>query len=216
MRALATRELTVATRTAAVPLAAIAILAVSTAFVLVWTPGITTLAPLTLYEQARAVHWTTLAVILPWTAVRCSPVDRTEAVVLMAGLIRAQAGTATAAKVIGAFAVQIAVVLTGLPAMVLAQQAAAAPMVRVFTDLIPLFGLALLVAAASTASILFAADGLRAWLWASVIVFGMMLLAINWTPQLSRVGWLCATAGIVGTAGLCAAVRRSAARAGRG
>jgi len=156
----------------------------------------------------------TLAFVLPWAAVRCSPVDRTDAVVLMAGLIRAPAGSATAAKVIGAFVVQIVVVLTGLPALVLAQQAAAAPIARVFTDLIPLFGLALLVAAASTASILFAADGLRAWLWASAIVFGLVLPAISWTSRLSSVGWLCATAGVVGTACLCAAVGRISARAG--
>ena len=209
MRTLATRELIVATRTAAVPLAALLVLVFSTAFVLVWMPGVPMLAPANLYEQARAVHWILLAGVLPWAAVRCSPVDRSEALVLMAALVRARPGVAVTAKVLGSCAVLMTIVLTGLPALVLAQQAAAVPMSRVFADLLPVAGLTLLVAATATAAILFAADELRAWLWASAIVVGVLLAAARWTSGLAAAGWLCAAAAVVAIAVVWSSVGRS-------
>jgi hypothetical protein len=209
MRTLATRELIVATRTAAVPLAALLVLMFSTALVLVWMPGVPMLTPANLYEQARAVHWILLAGVLPWAAVRCSPVDRNDAVVLMAALVRARPGAAVSAKVLGSCAVLMTIVLTGLPALVLAQQAAAVPLARVFADLLPVAGLALLVAATATAAILFAADELRAWLWTSSIVVGVLLLAARWTSGSTAIGWLCAAGAVVATAVGWSAVGRS-------
>ncbi len=204
MRALATRELVVATRNAAVPIAALAVLSGLSAFVLTWAPGVPTLATMNLYEQTRAVHWVLLSAVLPWTAVRCSPVDRREAIVLMASLIRTRPGVAVVAKVLGSAGVLMLIVATGLPPLVLAQQAAAVPMVRVLTDLLPLCGLALLVAASAAAAMLIAADGVRAWIWTSVVVLGVLLSAAGWTSELSLVGWLCAAAGMAGTAMLSA------------
>lgn len=203
MRILVTRELVAATRTAGVPLAALAMLASGTAFVLVWAPRVPTLTPGNLYEQARAVQWIVLAAILPWTAVRSSPMDRRDAIALMSPLMPARPSAAIAAKVLGAFLVQLTVILGGLPALVLAQQAAAVPLATVFADLSPVLGLALLAAAASTGSIIFAADGLRAALWASVIVLGVVLSALGWSSNLWTVGALCAVAGMAITACLC-------------
>jgi hypothetical protein len=203
MRTLATRELVAATRTAAVPVAALALLASGTAFVLIWAPRVPTLTPGNLYEQARTAQWIVLAAVLPWTAVRSSPMDRRDAIALMSPLMPARPSVAIAAKVLGAVLVQLTVVLAGLPALVLAQQAAAVPLASVFADLLPVLGLALLVSAASTGSIIFAADGLRAALWASVIVLGVSVSALGWTSNLWTAGALCAAAGMAMTACLC-------------
>jgi len=208
MRALATRELIVATRTAALPLAALTVLAVSTAFVLAWAPGVPMLLPMNFYDQSRALHWTLLAVVLPWTAVRCAPRDRTDGVGLMAALVRIGTARAIAGKIAGSLLIQGVVVLTGLPALVLAQQASAVPMADLVADLLPLFGLVLLIAAVSTAAVLLAHDEVRAWIWSSLLVFAVLVSAASVKPDLSRVGAFCALAGSVATACLCSGVGR--------
>jgi hypothetical protein len=208
MRALATRELIVATRTAAVPLAGLTILALSTAFVLAWAPGVPMLLPMNLYDQLRVLHWTLLAIVLPWTAVRCAPNDRTDAVGLMAALVRIGPARAIGGKIAGSLLVQSVVVLTGVPALVLAQQASAVPMAGLVADLLPLLGLALLIAAASTAAMLLAADEVRAWIWSSVLVLAVLMSAAGVAPDLSRLGALCALTGSVVTACLCSVVGR--------
>jgi hypothetical protein len=208
MRALATRELIVATRTAAVPVAALTILTVSTAFVLAWAPGVPTLLPMNLYEQSRALHWTLLAAVLPWTAVRSAPNDRTDAVGLMAALAHIGPARALGGKIAGSLLVLGVVVLAGLPALVLAQQASAVPMASLAADLLPLFGLALLIAAASTAARLLAADEMRAWIWSSVLVLAVLLSAAAVAPDLFRAGALCALAGGAATAWLCSMAGR--------
>jgi hypothetical protein len=208
MRGLIARELTVATRSAAVPAAGLVLLAASTAFVLAWAPGVALLAPMDLYDQTRGVQWILLALVLPWAAVRSSPVDRTDSVELLAALARTRTGSAMVAKVVGSFAVSMMVILTGLPALILAQQAAAIPMSSVLIDLLLLAGLALLVAATTTGAILVARDGLRAWLCASAVVFGVMLAAVAWAPRVSSLALLCAAAGALGTAGLSTSVGR--------
>ena len=210
MRALTTRELVAATRTAAVPVAALLLLSAGAAFVLIWAPRMPTITTTNLYEQARAVQWILLAAVLPWMAVRSSPMDRLDSIALMAAVIAARPSSAVAAKIAGAFLVQLFVVFAGLPALVLAQQAAAVPLSAVFADLLPVLGLALLVAATSVASIVLAADGLRAAVWASVVVLAVLLSALGWTSDLWKAGVLCAAAGIVATAFLCALAGGSA------
>ena len=207
MRLLTARELVFATRTPAVPFAGLVVMGLSTAFVGAWAPGVPMLAPMSLYDQTLAVQWVVLAVVLPWTAVRSSPMDRADAVGLLTALTRLSPGSAVLAKILGSFGVSIVVILAGLPALVLAQQAAAVPMFGVLVDLLLLAGLALLVAVSSTASILIARDGLRAWLSASVIVFGVMLPIAAWTRHVSSLGLFCSAAGAAGTLGLCSMAR---------
>jgi hypothetical protein len=214
MRALATRELIVATRTAAVPLAALTILAVSLAFVLIWAPGVPLALPMTFYDQSRVLHWALLAGVLPWVAVRCAPNDRPDAVGLMAASLRIGPARAIGGKVAGSLLVQGVVIMTGLPALVLAQQAAAVPAVDLAADVLPLFGLALLIAATSTAAMLLAADEVRAWIWSSLLVFAVVLGAASVVPDLSRVGACCALAGGLGTAWLGRVVDRAVASQG--
>lgn len=209
MGALATRELIVAARTAAVPLASLGILALLTVFVLAWSPGVSVVATMNLYEQARVLHWVLLAAALPWVAVRCSPRERGQALVMVTAFIGLRPASVITAKVLASFIVLVSVTLTGLPGLVMAQQAAAAPLGSVLADLLPLLGLALLIAASSNAAVLLAADGLRAWLWAAGTVTAILVTAVGWTPELSRVGVLCALAGVLATASMCSTAGRS-------
>jgi hypothetical protein len=208
MGALATRELIVAARTASVPLASLGMLALLTAFVLVWSPGVPALATMNLYEQARVLHWVLLAAALPWIAVRSSPMDRGEALVMVTAFIGLRPASVIAAKVLASFIVLVSVTLTGVPGLVMAQQAAAVPLATVFADLLPLAGFALLIAASSNAAILLASDGLRAWLWASGGAMAILVTAVAWIPELSMVGVWCALAGVLGTACMCSTAGR--------
>ena len=208
MRALAARELIVAARTAAVPLAALTILGVMTLFVLAWSPGVPVLAPMNLYEQARVLHWVLVAAVLPWIAVRSSSMDRGDVLVMTAAFIGLRPVSVVVVKVFAVFTVLVAVVLPGLPALVVAQQAAAVSTASVFVDLLPLLGVVCLIAAASTASIMVTSDGLRAWLWASGNVTAILAAAAGLAQELSIVGVFCGAAGVVGTACLCSAAGR--------
>ena len=199
MLALAAREFLVAAGTAAIPIASLAVAALLSAFVLAWAPGMPVLAPLNLYEQARALSWALLAVALPWTAVRSAPMDRADVIVLLAGLARVSSASAILAKVLASFAVQTMVVLGSVPALVLAQQSAAVPLPNLIDDLLAMCGLALLVAALSTASMLFAPDALRAWLRASLLVSAVLVAAVMWAPEATTVGLVCATGGMFAT-----------------
>ena len=195
MTALLIRELIVAARRAAVPLTSLLILVLLTAFVLVWSPGVNVLAPMNLYEQARALHWLLLATMLPWAAVRCSPRDRGDAGVVTIAFLGLQPSSAIATKVLASSVILSAIVLTGVPGLVMAQQAAAASMTQVIADLVPLLGLVILAAASATAAILYTADGLRAWLWTWSSVAAILGAAVYWTMDLSSAGVACAVAG---------------------
>ena len=208
MRALTLRELITATRSAAVPAAGLLSLVVSAAFVLAWSPGVPLLAPLSLYAQTRALHWILLAALLPYAVVRSSPMDRRDSLELMAALNRVQPGAAAAAKVLGSFAVAMVVAVCGLPALVLAQQAAASPWSAVAVDLLPLAGLALLAAVSGIGAMLLARDGVHAWLLASGIVVAVLLASLWWTPRISSIGLLCGVAGLAATAALSTFVSR--------
>lgn len=203
MRALAGRELTVAARSGSIPLAAFVVLALSTAFVLAWAPGVPVLAPRNLYEQARGLNWLLLAAVLPWTVVRSSPMDRGDAIVLMAALAGVRHTSAIVAKVVASTAVQCMVILAGVPALVLAQQSAAVSLTKVFIDLVAVFGLVLLIAPLATASMLVAADRLRAWFAVCGVVVAIVVMAVIFGANRANVGFFCAVAGVISVVCLC-------------
>jgi hypothetical protein len=203
MRAVMTRDLIVAARRAAAALTVCSVAALLIAFVLIWSPGVPVLAPLNLYEQTRLLHWWVLAAALPWTAVRSAPHDRGDDFVLMAAFIGVPPASAVAGKILAMFVLLVLVILTGLPALLIAQQAAAVSLGTVARDLFPLAGLALLVAAASTASILMLRDSLPAWLATTTITAVVLFAAVVWTSGTAAVGALCALAGAIGSASVC-------------
>lgn len=203
MRAVVTRELIVVARRAAVALTSCGIAGLLTAFVLVWSPGVSVLAPMNLYGQARVLHWIVLIAALPWTAVRSAPTDRGDAFVLMSAFTGLRPATIVAGKIVAMFAVLVLVVLTGLPGLVIAQQAAAVPLATVINDLLPLFGLALLVAVSSTWSILVVPASLGSWLTASTVAGVVLMASAGWAAGTPEVGWLCALAGVAGAGWIC-------------
>ena len=203
MGALAARELTMAARTGSIPLAAFVVLALSTAFVLAWAPGVPVLAPMNFYEQARGLNWWLLAAVLPWTAVRSSPMDRGEAIVLMAALAGVGHTSAIVAKVVASAAVQSTVILAAVPALVLAQQSAAVSLTNVLIDLLAAVGLALLIAPLATASMLVAVDRLRAWFGVCGVGAAILLMAVIFGRDRANVGFLCAVAGAISVVCLC-------------
>ena len=199
MRALVIRELIVAARRPAAMVTACAIAAVLTAFVAVWSPGIASLTPMNLYEQTRLLQWVLLAVALPWTALRSAPAESGDAFVLMTVLAGLRPGHVVLGKIGAMFALLTLVVLTGLPTLVIAQQAAAVPFTSVLGDLVPLLGIALLVAVSTTAAGVIVADRLVAWLVATALVVIVLLALVRIFPRIEAVGSLCAVAGLAGT-----------------
>jgi hypothetical protein len=197
MRALLTRELIVSARRPAVTLSACGIAILLTGFVLVWAPGVAVLAPMSLYEQTRALHWLLLAVALPWTALRSAAADRGDALVLLTVFTGLRPGRVVLGKIIATFVVLVLVIMTGLPSLVIAQQAAAVPFRVVLGDLLPLLGIALLVAVSATASILVVADTLGAWLAATGAVLLVLLGMPNWMRTPGSIGLTAALVGLI-------------------
>jgi hypothetical protein len=197
MTALSVRELIIAARRAGVPVTALTVLALLTAFVLTWSPGVDVLAPMSFYEQTRALHWLLLAGALPWLAIRCSPRDRRDAGVMALALLALPPSAVIRAKIVASFAILVAVALTGVPALVMAQQVAADPMTRVVVDLLPLAGFAFLIATLATAAMLHTADGLRAWLWTWGLVAAILVATMSVVTEVASVGLVCVAAGII-------------------
>jgi hypothetical protein len=196
--ALMTRELIVAARRPAAMVAACGIAVLLMAFVTAWSPGVPVLAPMNVYEQTRLVHWVLLAIALPWTALRSAPVERGDGFVLMAALVGLRPGDVVLGKIAAAFALLSLVILMGLPALVIAQQAAAVPVITVLVDLLPLFGVALLAAVTAIAAGLIVPDRLVAWLSATAVLVVFLLALVRWGSPFEAVGSLCALAGFAG------------------
>ena len=203
MRAMMMREVIGAARAAATALTVCVVAALLIAFVLIWWPGVPVLAPLSLYEQTRLLHWALLAGALPWAAARSASHDQGDEFVLVAAFVAVPPATVVAGKILATFVVLLLIILTGLPALLIAQQAAAVPLVTVARDLLPLPGLALLVAASSTASILMLRDSLRSWLATTTIAAAVLLAALVFASGTAAVGALCALAGTIGSASVC-------------
>ena len=202
MIALLTRELIVAARRPAAMVSACAVAALLTAFVAAWSPGIPVIAPMNLYDQTRLLHWLLLSVALPWIAVRSVPAERGDAIVLVAALTGQRPGDVLLGKILAMFVLLALVVLTGLPALVVAQQAAAVPLATVLGDIFPLLGAALLVAVTSVAAIVIVPDRLAAWLSATAVALVMLLGPVRSVSGLEAVGLVSALTGVVSAAGL--------------
>jgi len=205
MRAMLMRELIVSARRAAAPITVCVVSALLISFVLVWWPGVPVLAaPASLYEQTRILHWVVLAVALPWTAVRAAPHDRGDNFVLMSALTGVAPTSVVAGKILSTFVVLVLIILTGLPPLIIAQQAAAVSAGTVVFDLLPCAGLALLVAASSTASILVLRDSIFGWLATTTVTGVVLIVAVSWTPDTMAVGTVCGLVGGIASAAICA------------
>jgi hypothetical protein len=203
IRVLLTRELIVAARRAATPLTVCIVAALLTGFVLVWWPGVAILAPLSLYEQTRILHWMVIAAALPWVAVRSASRDHGDSFVLMAALAGAPPASVVAGKILSTFVVLALVIFAGLPPLLVAQQAAAIPFAAVVRDLVPCLGLAFLVATSSTASTLIFRDSVLSWLATTTLTAAVLIAAASWLSGTAAIGALCTLVGAVGSVLVC-------------
>jgi hypothetical protein len=209
MRAVIARELIVASRTMAVPLSAWFIATSLVAFVGIWSPGVPVLAPMSLYEQARAMQWLVLALVLPWIAVRASSRERTQTAVLMMATTSLPPAAFVMATVVARAALLQLVSLAAMPALVVAQQMSAAPEMVLLADLLPLLGLVSMVAVSSSASVLMASSTAGQWLLSTGFVWTVLFAATTLAADATGVGVVCWMAAGAGAVALYAASGRT-------
>jgi len=209
MLAMVTRELIVAARRPAVPLAACAVALLLAWFVLVWFPGIALLAPWDFHQQTRVLLWLVLAILLPWAAVRSALAERSGAFVRLACFTAVQPAVVVAGKILGTFTVLVMITVTAVPVLVIAQQMAAVPFTTVIADVVPLIGTALFVAVSATASTLLIPDRLSAWVATTLITWGALVVAARWLADAMALGLGAAVIGLAGAGWLCVWSSRS-------
>jgi hypothetical protein len=145
------------------------------------------------YEQLLDVQRALLAVLLPWTAVRCAAAARGNELVILAAAAAARPSRVLLGQCAGRFAALAAIVMVGLPPAIVARQASALPLGRVASDLLPLLGLCAAASVASTWSMLACRSRVAAWVWSSVLV-----LVLAWAAG----PWLASAASVVGAGAL--------------
>ena len=203
MGALIWRDLTVITRTPAFWVSAALYVAVLTAFVVVWGDGVPVVGAQSNWEQFTMAQRVLLAVLLPWTAARCSASSRRELVWL--GAISGQRPwVLLLAKYAALAAALLALALSALPMIVLMQQIGAASTTTAALDMAPVAALALFVAGVTTAMTVVLEAPIRVW----AVTGGVTLISAIFGPPAPRVAllWL----AVFGTvAALCVLAMRS-------
>lgn len=206
MHAMVVRELIVIARRPAVPVAALGIGLLLGLFLVVWAPGVAIPADWNLYQQTRALHWALLAVALPWVAARSALVERRHGLVLTAALIARPPGDLISARTMALAAALTMVTCTGIPALIVAQQAAAAPAAGILRDLLPSLGGCVLIAAMTTAVTVALTDRTVGWLTVTAITLGWWLSLARWVTSSDAIALCSAIAAM-------AITRATAARA---
>jgi hypothetical protein len=160
--ALIWRQLVVVTRTPALWVSAALYVSALTAFVLIWGDGIPVVGAASNWQQFTMTERMFLAVLLPWTAARCSAASRRELTLL--GLLAAQPPAAVVIATCAALAAMLfAVALAALPVLALMQQIAAVTTATVALDFAPLAALTVFIAAVTTATAVVLENPVRVW-----------------------------------------------------
>ena len=203
MGALIWRDLTVITRTPAFWVSAALYVAALTAFVVVWGDGVPVVGAQSSWQQFTMAQRILLAVLLPWTAARCSASSRRELVWL--GAIAAKRPSALLCAKCAALAVSLlALAFSALPVIVLTQQIGAGSPTTAALDMVPVAALALLVAGMTTAMTVVLEAPIRVW----AVTGGVTLVSAIFGPPAPHVAllWL----AVFGTvAVLCLRAMRS-------
>jgi len=172
------RELTVISRTGGYWMAMAVHIVLLAAVVLIWSDRIPVLDG-TFLDQAVAVQTAVLSIVLPWAAVRCGGTDHDGGPALLAATIATRPSRVVLAKCVGLSAALAAIVMSGLPLAILAQQVSALPRLRVPLDMLPLVALSSFAAAVSTATLLWPVNRLARWCVATAATAG----AAYWAPS---------------------------------
>ncbi len=195
MRALALRDLSVIAGQPAFLLAMCLHAGVLAAFLAAWSNGVPQL-PGNVYEQQRLVQWLTLAILLPWTAVRCLPREQRRDVVLLALLTAVRPSRVLLARTLAAFLALSLLLASGLPMVLLAQQVAGIPLPQVLRGFGCMLGLVAVSSAISVWWIAACSDHLTAWLGSMVTLVGMLVGGAFLVPP-AVAPWLLWTASVV-------------------
>lgn len=187
MGALIWRELTIITRTPAFWVSAALYIAGLTAFVVVWGDGVPVIGAQSNWEQFTMAQRMLLAVLLPWTAARCSASSKRDLVLL--GAVAAKRPRALLWAKAAALAVSLlALALSALPLIVLMQQIGAASPTTAVLDMAPVAALALFVAGVTTTMTVVLEAPIRVW----AVTGGVTLVSAVFGPPTFRgaVLWL--------------------------
>jgi hypothetical protein len=195
------RELLVGIRRHAVIVAAAAHLTVLGLFVTCWPGGVPALE-LGVHEQQRIVERWTLVWLLPWAAVRSASEQGDDLVRLCATAAQPPSRILLARWLALSLMLSL-VVLAGLPAVILAQRMAAAPLGRGLLEQAPFLGLAVLAPALAQACVNACRDRLLGWTFASVVT-AIAVAAIH------PLGAWATIASVAGGAGVAAVAARRA------
>lgn len=179
MRWLIWRELLIVTRTAAFWSALAFYLLVLTAYVLVWGDGIPVANADTPLRQFVFVQGVLLVAVLPWTALRCGTVRKSQ-LTLIASMTAMQPSRVVLARCLALVAVLFLLAMSALPLMIVMQQLTASPLTSLAGEVQILTVLSAFSAAAATAALLMFANRLHAWIAATAVALvAVKLVALN-------------------------------------
>jgi hypothetical protein len=201
MGALFQRELDVALRSRAFVISAAAHAGVLAAFLLTWgDPSSGVLANDGIYGAISIVQATVLALLLPWTAARCTAAERGDDLVLLAAMTAVQPSRVVLVRFAAVLAALAAVLGTGLPVTILAVRMSNASATQWLASQ------ALMLAIAVAAGAFVAVwrqelrDRLSAWLAAEASTAAIVVIAVVAVPSL---GEAAASTALLGAASLC-------------
>ena len=159
--------------------------AVMAAIVIAWSSGASAsiIPPHSFYRDVRALQLLVLAMVLPWTAMRCVSPERGNDLVLLSAITATRPSTLVAVRT-AALLIAIAVVtVAGLPVAVLALRMSGEPATMLATDEMALQAVTVASAAAVLSSQFLCRDRLLSWLSATGAMAVALVLALAFTPS---------------------------------
>jgi hypothetical protein len=136
-------------------------------FVVIWGDGVPIAGSGSTWEQFLRVKLALLAVVLPWTAVRS--IGRTDRELTLLSLATATSPSRLVVATVVALCISLlGLALLALPLVLIMQQVTTVPMAAVIASLVPLAGLASLVAVLATVCGMLMGDSIAAWMAATI------------------------------------------------
>lgn len=163
-RALAWRQLLLATRLPAVWTAAACYVAMLTVYVFVWGNGIPLVGARTPFEQFTTAQTVVLLAVLPWVAARCGPVHYRALVERLTMLAACPPATVITGTALGLAAVAAAVAVTGLPLAMLSQQIGNGPAADLAVAQVRVAALSACAATTTLAAVALSGSRIGGWL----------------------------------------------------
>lgn len=161
---LAWQQIAKASRTPAIWVAVVGHVVALSLYFLVWGDGVPLVGARAPFEQYVTAHTTLLVVLLPWVAARCLAIGSRDDVAMRAVLTAQRPLIVVFGATVGLVIVLLAVMATGLPLVVLAQQTSEQSSWEVARVVARLAGLAACLAPMSAAATLVSENRVAGWL----------------------------------------------------